>query len=99
VFQEGRHHSGRFVAVRSVPNQQPLTRYAFAISKRVGNAVTRNRVKRRLREILRMSGLAEAYDIVVVARPAAAETDFQSLRTELMMLLKRARLLKAEGAA
>jgi ribonuclease P protein component len=86
------------MAVRSVPNEQPLTRYAFAISKRVGNAVTRNRVKRRLREILRLSGLSEGYDIVVVARPAAAETDFQSLNAELMMLLKRARLLKAEGA-
>ena len=97
MFQEGRHHSGRFIAVRSVPNEQPLTRYAFAISKRVGNAVTRNRVKRRLREILRLSALTQGHDIVIVARPAAAETDFQSLNTELMMLLKRARLLKAEG--
>ena len=97
MFQQGRHNSGRFIAVRSVPNEQPLTRYAFAISKRVGNAVVRNRVKRRLREILRLSGLTEGYDIVIVARPAAAEADFQSLRTELMMLLKRAKLLGVEG--
>jgi ribonuclease P protein component len=98
VFQQGRHHSGRLIAVRSVVNEQPLTRYAFAISKRVGIAVTRNRVKRRLREILRLSGLAEGFDIVIVARPAAAEADFQSLKAELLTLLKRAKLLKAEGA-
>lgn len=82
--------------MRSVANEQPLTRYAFAISRRVGNAVMRNRVKRRLREILRLSELAEGFDIVIVARPAAAETDFQALKTELTLLLKRAKLL--EGA-
>ena len=81
-------------------NEQALTRYAFAISRRVGNAVVRNRIKRRLREILRQSGLTEGYDIVIVARPSAAETDFQTLKTELTTLLKRARMLKGgEGAA
>ncbi len=80
-------------------NEQPLSRYAFAISKRVGNAVVRNRVKRRLREILRLNALAEGYDIVIVARPAAAETDFQTLKSELSLLLKRARILEPEGAA
>ena len=58
------------MAVRSTANEQALTRYAFAISRRVGNAVTRNRIKRRLREILRQSALLEGYDIVIVARPS-----------------------------
>ena len=80
--------------MRSVPNEQDLTRYAFTISRRVGNAVTRNLVKRRLREILRLSGLTEGFDIVLVARPAAAETDFQSLKTETLLLLRRAKLLE-----
>jgi ribonuclease P protein component len=82
------------MAVRSVANEQPLTRFAFAISKRVGNAVTRNRVKRRLREVLRLSALTEGHDIVIVARPAAAEADFQDLKTELTLLLKRSKLLE-----
>jgi ribonuclease P protein component len=86
------------MAVRSVLNEQPLSRFAFAISKRVGNAVVRNRIKRRLREVLRLSALAEGYDIVIVARPAAAETDFQALKTELTLLLKRAKLLEGENA-
>lgn len=85
------------MAVRSVRNEQPLTRYAFAISRRVGNAVTRNRIKRRLREIFRLNTLQEGFDIVVVVRPAAAEADFQSLRAELLLLLQRAKLL--EGPA
>ncbi len=82
------------MAVRSVANDQSLTRFAFAISKRVGNAVVRNLVKRRLREILRLNPPLEGYDIVIVARPAAAEVDYHALKAELIMLLKRAKLLE-----
>jgi ribonuclease P protein component len=81
------------MAVRSIANHGPLTRYAFAIPKRVGNAVTRNKVRRRLREILRQAPLLEGIDIVISVRPAAAEATFQALQSELTMLLKRARIL------
>jgi ribonuclease P protein component len=81
------------MAVRSARNDLAWTRFAFSVSKRVGNAVKRNRVRRRLREILRVQPLLEGFDIVVVARPQAAEADFQSLKAEMLMLLKRARLL------
>ncbi len=89
------------LAVRAIaremdsPEQVPVlaTRYAFAIPKRVGNAVTRNKVRRRLREILRALPLRESFDIVISVRPAAAEATFLSLKTELSMLLKRGRLL------
>jgi ribonuclease P protein component len=53
VFAHGRHNSGRLLAVRSVPNEEAWTRYGFSVSKRVGKAVTRNRVRRRLRELMR----------------------------------------------
>lgn len=85
------------MAVRAVRNDQEWTRYAFSVSKRVGKAVTRSRVKRRLREILRLQPLREGFDIVVVARPEAAEADFQALKSEMLMLLMRARLLQDPG--
>ena len=96
MFQQGRHNGGKLVAVRSAANELGLTRYAFAVPRRVGKAVTRNLVKRRLREILRQAPLIEGFDVVVTARPAAAEASFQVLKTELMTLLKRARLLARE---
>jgi len=95
VFQQGRHDSGRLLAVRSVANQVPLTRFAFAVPKRVGGAVVRNRVRRRLREILRESPLLEGFDVVISVRPEAASASFEGLRLELATLLRRARLLGA----
>ena len=94
VFRSGQHHSGRLMAVRSAPNDLALSRYACSVSKRVGNAVVRNRVRRRVREAMRVLPLIEGYDIVVVARPEAARSDFPHLREELTRLMRRGKLLE-----
>jgi ribonuclease P protein component len=95
VFQRGRHNSGKLLSVRSVANELPLSRYAYAISKRVGPAVVRNRVRRRLREVLRILPLHEGFDIVISVRPEAATASFWALKSELTLLLRRAKLLNA----
>jgi ribonuclease P protein component len=100
VFQRGRHNGGKLLSVRSVKNpfdtgQIPLTRFAFAIPKRVGGAVVRNRVRRRLREILRALSLVEGFDVVISVRPEAATASFATLQAELTLLMTRARLLQA----
>lgn len=71
------------------------TRIGFSVSRRVGNAVVRNRVKRRLREVVRamMATIAPGYDLVLTARPSAAEANLESLAREVQLLLRRARLL------
>ncbi len=81
------------MAVRSVKNGQTLSRFAYSVSKRVGNAVVRNRVRRRLREIVRLLAFLEGYDVVITARPAAATSSFQELGVELTKLMKRADLM------
>ncbi|MPZ47763.1 MAG: ribonuclease P protein component [Dehalococcoidia bacterium] len=95
VFQQGRHNSARLLALRSVPNEAQWTRCGYAVPKRVGNAVTRNLVRRRLREITRSLPVAEGYDLVISVRAEAAQATFAALKAELMLLLKRARLLEA----
>jgi ribonuclease P protein component len=67
----------------------------FSVSKKVGNAVVRNRVKRRIRECFRqqMHELKDGY-YVFSARPAAAEADYQVLNHAILVLLKQQKLYK-----
>ena len=75
---------------------QPVLRVGFTVSKKVGNAVVRNRVRRRLREIARevIPGRARPdLDYVLVGRQAALERDFAVLRQELIEALRRLKAL------
>lgn len=78
--------------LRALPNESDQTRVAVVCGRRVGNAVTRNRVKRRLREIIRHAPLAPGWDVVVIARPAAAGALSVEIAQAFAEVLRRGRL-------
>jgi ribonuclease P protein component len=75
-----------------------LRRLGLATSRKVGTAVERNRLKRRLREIFRTNKhlLEPGLDIIFISRPYAASLDYNSLKKAVLDLLKKADLCKEE---
>jgi ribonuclease P protein component len=96
VYREGRSWAGKLAVLKALPNRRDVTRCGITVSRRVGKAVARNRVKRRLREIIRQAPLQPGWDIVIIARAAAAEADYGNLEKSARGLLLRAGLITGE---
>ena len=102
VRHEGRSYANHFLVMFVLPDsQRPYSRVGFSISHRLGNAVRRNRIKRRLRACYdqALPHLEPGWDILVVARQplrgsAVSFSDFQSAVSELLGL---AGLLNNDG--
>jgi len=88
VYDEGQRRSGPLCAVFFRPNGLGETRLGITVPARVGSAVVRNRVKRRLREVFRLQRplLAPGWDIVLNPRERVAQVPLQTLEKELLRL-------------
>jgi len=78
------------------PNRTDTNRVGLTVSKKLGKAHIRNRVRRRLREVYRLNEdlFAPGWDIVVVARSAAVTADFEKLKQSYLALAAKAGILK-----
>ena len=94
VYNKGSSWTNNLVVMKALPNGLSLSRYGFSVSKRIGKAVTRNRVKRVLREILRSKPLESGWDIIFITRPLAANANYAGLDKSIDDLLSRAQLLR-----
>ena len=93
VFRKGRGLHNELLVLRTVPNELDHNRYGFITSKRLGKAVVRNRVRRRLKEAVRVLPATPGWDVVVSAKTRAAEADFHALNRAVIELLGRAGIL------
>jgi ribonuclease P protein component len=95
VRGKGRAWSDRLLVLLARRNGLGVTRFGFSVGRRVGGAVVRNRVKRRLKETARVAQVRQGWDLVVVARKDASSADFRKLAHSLTRLLDRAEVLHA----
>ena len=99
VHQNGTAYRTRGFTLKVAAGLNEWNRWGIITSRKIGHAVTRNRVRRMIREILRQSSLKQGYDLVVVTHPSIAEMNYHLLKERLTGLLSRAGLLKTgEGA-
>lgn len=94
VYNAGKKSVGRFVVLFWVMNDLGYNRYGIVASKKVGNAVKRNRCRRRIRVVVReVDNLAnQGYDIILVARSSLVNCLFTDLVGDIRRLMKRAGL-------
>jgi len=96
VRKEGEVFRGKLLSIGVWRNANPF-RAGFVISRALGGAVVRNRMRRRLREIVRkhQGEISDGVWIVTIARASAAAADFEQLEVEWLRLAKRASILSA----
>jgi ribonuclease P protein component len=97
VRQTGVSYTHPLLVLCLLANDQPYSRCGFTVSRRLGKAVERNRVRRRLSEAVRLMWdlIAPGWDVVWVARPAIQSADFAEIQEACIRLLKRGRALQA----
>lgn len=99
VRREGRSFAHPLVVLIVDPNQSDRTRIGVAAGKRVGNAVYRNKAKRRLREAARSLHplLATGWDVILLARIAILDAEWEELVGAVRSLAQEAQMLKNNG--
>jgi ribonuclease P protein component len=95
IRSKGKSLSSDLMVLCALPNGLPHSRFGFSVSTRVGGAVERNRIKRRLREIMRLRQpwIKPGWDIVVIARRPIRTARYAMLDATCARLLGRAHLL------
>jgi len=95
VRRAGRSWAESLLILLALGNDLPYSRFGFLVSKRVGKAVVRNRVKRLLSEAARarLAVVSPGWDVVLIARVAIVDVDLRRIEQAMDGLLRRAGLI------
>jgi ribonuclease P protein component len=101
VHGEGRSWANRMLVLCKLPRGENETRFGFSVSRRLGKAVVRNRIKRLLREAVhkRLTTVVPGWDIVFIARQGVVGASFSEVDHAVVHLMGVAGLLQKDRAA
>lgn len=89
VYEHGQRMHARFMTLFVLANNLPHMRLGVAASRKLGDAVRRNRAKRLVREVFRRNKTMPGFDVVVVPRPELLDADISSLEADYRNALRR----------
>ncbi|EDL64155.1 ribonuclease P protein component [Bacillus sp. SG-1] len=97
VFKKGTSIANRqFVVYKLHKEDQQYFRIGLSVSKKIGNAVVRNQIKRYIRQVFLelKDEVKNNYDYVIIARKPAADMDFHEIKKSMIHVLKKSKALR-----
>jgi len=96
VFKNGKYYQQEFIRIKILKNDLEIDRFGFPIGLRISKkAVQRNKIKRRLEEIIRLklNQMKSGFDIIILVNPEIIEKSYQEIEKALISLFKKANIL------
>jgi ribonuclease P protein component len=98
TYNKGKSVAGQYVVLYYLENGLGVNKFGFSISKKIGKAVVRNRIRRILRECCRLhkDKLLPGYNLIFIARPKIRGIKYRLVEHEILQLFSRAQLLRED---
>ncbi len=95
VYSKGKSYGSRLTILYKFPRNSDKIRFGYSVSKKVGKAVVRNRVKRRLKEAVGLfsNKLKPGFDIVIIPRASITRADFNDIKKDIENIFKKTGLI------
>lgn len=96
VYDNGKSISNRYLVMFYIKNELGYNRIGFSTTKKLGNSIVRNRVKRLIKESFRLNNdrLKEGYDIIFLARVRAKDGSYKDIEKSVINLLIKSKIRK-----
>ena len=95
VYKHGKSFANKYLVMYIFDNKSDFNRVEFSVSKKVGKANIRNKVKRRIRESFRLNcdqNIKNGYDLVFIARISSKDAEYSDIEKSVKSLVKKAKL-------
>ena len=98
LYNKGQNAASKHIAVYCKRNGTTANRLGVTVSTKLGGAVERNKIRRRLKEIYRLNEpeFAVGYDVVIVARQASRQAEFSELKASVLHIFRKLGILGAK---
>lgn len=87
IVQTGKKNINKFFVIYNKDNKFGFNRYCISVSKKIGKAVIRNKIKRQLKDILMKNPINGSKDYVIIIRQELKKLDYQSKQEEILNIL------------